>query len=226
MTRRRVILLVLTLLLAAGTVTYLCLPEEPRYQGRTLSSWLERGTRDSIYLVMLSGEEPSEDFEETRTAVRAIGTNALPFLIEWSLAHDSDAKENTVDWINEHLPNRYYVWSAAKRRYAAEIGFGMLAGEAKPAWPVFVQWTFAKDPVLRSTGCDGLVDTKADQAILLPVFLRMIKDSDQMVRYRAAIQFRGQYPQAAEAAGVYDLFPILRPGPAVPSITNQPPPNK
>ena len=223
MTRRSIILLVFALLLAVGIVIYLRTPAEPRYEGRTLSSWLERGTCDNLYLVMLAGEEHSQDFEETCTAVRAMGTNALPFLIKWSLERDSEAKENAVDWINQHLPNRYYVWSAGKRCYAAELGFAMLAEQAKPAWPVFIQWTFDKDPDLRSFGCHYLVTSKADQAILLPVFLRLIKDPDQNVRYGAAYLFQAQYPQAAEAAGVYNMFPSLRPEPAVPPITNQAP---
>ncbi len=57
---------------------------EPVYQGKKLSEWLEEGS---------SQEEFSYRFSaETRFAVRQIGTNALPFLLDTLRSQDSQVK--------------------------------------------------------------------------------------------------------------------------------------
>ena len=57
------------LILCAAVAVYLVIPREPRYQGRALSAWLAE----------LDLESPHPQAKASQ-AVRAIGTNALPWL--------------------------------------------------------------------------------------------------------------------------------------------------
>lgn len=59
----------LTLILGAAIAAYVVMPREPRYQGRALSAWLAELDLESSY--------PQAKAVE---AVRAIGTNGLPWL--------------------------------------------------------------------------------------------------------------------------------------------------
>jgi HEAT repeat protein len=61
--------LALALIFGAVVTGYFVMPREPRYQGRSLSAWLAELDLESSY----SQDKPAE-------AVRAIGTNALPWL--------------------------------------------------------------------------------------------------------------------------------------------------
>jgi hypothetical protein len=49
--------------------------KEPQYLGRSLSQWLE--------LRSTSNQRRGSDFEAANQAIRAIGTNAIPFLLTW-----------------------------------------------------------------------------------------------------------------------------------------------
>ncbi len=63
-------LAVLVLLVAVFAVCFFMRPHEPEYQGRTLSAWLDEYNRAGTW-----------DVESASAAIRAIGTNCLPFLL-------------------------------------------------------------------------------------------------------------------------------------------------
>src|SRR5260370_5750943 len=78
-----------TLLIAVlGGFAWLILspPSEPMYQGKTLSFWCDQYTANSL---------PESDIElqkQAETAIRAIGTNAVPTLLRMLKAKDSKFK--------------------------------------------------------------------------------------------------------------------------------------
>src|SRR5581483_7455941 len=126
MKRIRIIVMVVAVVVI-GVVAIVCFrAREPRYQGRTLSEWIWVGT-DHI--------ETSPEWSEANNAVKQIGTNAIPFLLEWVQAEDTPQKEKVVFWLNEHAPFHFHIESSADRRFAARMGFMMLGNESKPAWP-------------------------------------------------------------------------------------------
>jgi hypothetical protein len=76
MTKRRLILAVLGLGILAALLFAFTRPREPSYKGRSLSQWVEDyGTPPKMTL--------SRQQEVAAQAIRAIGTNALPFLLRW-----------------------------------------------------------------------------------------------------------------------------------------------
>jgi hypothetical protein len=220
--RNVIILLVSTLLLTVGVLVYLTLAKEPRYQGRTLSQWLEPATRDSRYLYILAGQPADPDFLTTRDAIQAMGTNAIPFFIKWSFAHDSKTRAAIISWLNLRLPQRFQLWSAEGRCVASDIGFGLLADKSRPAWPLFVQWTYDQDSGRRFLGMRSLLETKADKDIIVPVFRRLLDDPSLSLRQSAASGFSLYYRKEAADAGVYKKFPELHlqltPGSELPPV--------
>jgi HEAT repeat protein len=70
---KRILLLAACLLLAAALAGLLIPDSEPRYHGRSLSKWL----------ALYSPTRDPSDFDEAEKAIRAIGTNALPYLLKW-----------------------------------------------------------------------------------------------------------------------------------------------
>src|SRR5690349_3457600 len=78
--RRRPILIVLaaSLLVAIGVVAFWPGPKEPEYDGKTLSEWL-----DLCRNYRLGNESQSQSAQIAQEAVRKIGTNGLPLLVNW-----------------------------------------------------------------------------------------------------------------------------------------------
>src|SRR4030095_15746165 len=81
MTSRRVTIKLASVALAAGLILIVLLlpaPREPVHQGKPLTEWL--GGFDHNY--------ESTNYSASRAAIRAMGTNALPFLIRYLRAKD------------------------------------------------------------------------------------------------------------------------------------------
>jgi HEAT repeat protein len=135
-------------------------PQEPKYGGRTLSEWI----RDS-------GPRLSPEPETARAieAVRHIGTNALPWLIEWLNYKEPPAwklkllaaSAKLPPWLqNRVLPNFLLDRSYQVRRRLALDGFLILGPQASPAVPDLLK---IRDPwstgALESIGLASLEPT-------------------------------------------------------------------
>src|SRR6266536_4295309 len=137
MKRRRVMLIVAGVLVAV-VVAILVWPgeREPVYQGKRLSEWLE------LYLNTGKSREPS-------VAVRHIGTNAVPWLLEW-LEHN-DLPNWKLGFLGsaEKLPRavrdssvfRKAIRFVIKRpsNVAAINGFEILGTDARSAIPALTR---------------------------------------------------------------------------------------
>ncbi len=89
-------------------------PKEPTYQGRTLDEWI------SVFYSGYSGNSTHrtpEEKEASEAAIRAMGTNSIPFLVTWLQRDDSN-------------------W----RSSASEV-FGILGEIGRPAAPALAQLT-------------------------------------------------------------------------------------
>jgi hypothetical protein len=102
---------------------------EPVYQGKTLHYWL------SDYW---PGRNPTpEKLEQDRLAIRQIGTNAIPILLQWLSAKDGPLKKKMVTWISRHPWVPFRLESEVDKNMLAVSGFSILgksqAGRAVPA---------------------------------------------------------------------------------------------
>lgn len=190
---------------------------EPSYQGHSLYEWLctyeaiDRSypLRDRGFPFMMTALQ--EDLKSSTSAVRQIGSNAIPSLLAWIQYEDTWPRTNYLSRSNK-------VESALHRAQLAVVGFDLLGAEARAACPVLGR--LASDPdkagarerameALIKIGPEALPELvsiltntiaprreKAAEAIggfgtnalaALPVLLRCTVDKDEKVVISAAV---------------------------------------
>jgi hypothetical protein len=120
---------------------------QPIYKGRSLAQWLDVAARHRIngyFETFQKGRPPSKDatpeqIHEAEESVRAIGTNALPSLLEWISYKPTPFKRCYRGTLNllplpDHI--RRVLWAPDRnemRSWLAVQGFRMLNTNALPA---------------------------------------------------------------------------------------------
>jgi hypothetical protein len=155
--------------------------EEPRYHGCPLKQWLENG----VYAM-----SASESFDRltsrhlaSENATRAIGTNAIPWLLAWLL---SESGYDALD---------------------ARRGFRFLGRNAQPALPALVELAQSKAPAIRrrAYGCLNALELDWDTA--WPAIIPALHHTDPAVREDAAGFLMDRYPGQAQSVGLGDFVP-------------------
>jgi len=138
------------IILAAILVCTLCFRpvarKEPVYRGKTLTQWLKQ-LDDGQAFGISSGRLPSFTSPQIEAAesIRAIGTNALPLLLEDIHAHPSE-KDMWIQF-NRKLERRWNlgladVTAKDRVRWRAAQGLSALGPLAKPAVPELTHLLF------------------------------------------------------------------------------------
>jgi HEAT repeat protein len=125
--RKRGILLAVLLIAVAGIVYWrIAAPPEPAYAGESLSQWL----KEYDPRLFIANKDEVDD------AIRHIGTNAVPTLLEMLRSRDSAIKSSVQDW-----GERKDIWffnRAEDRNVEAARGFEILGDSAKDALPALI----------------------------------------------------------------------------------------
>ena len=127
--RRRTLLLAAVAVLAGLFFLWPRGPREPVYQGKTLTQWV----------MQADGQQRGLETQEARAALKAIGTNAVPFLLKdftrpvslWRMRLNERARQHP--WIKFRLRNDYELIRVAG------VGLQQLGPDAAPALPVVVR---------------------------------------------------------------------------------------
>jgi HEAT repeat protein len=192
---------------------------EPQYQGRLLSGWL------SLYHANLEATPPSNF--QVAEAVRHIGTNALPWLLQWIRSEQPDSARLGVQGIgflgteaNVAIPELTRLlgdWQSASAWSNAISALALLYRDGLPpllpaatnmAAPPGYRLTAVKSirrmgAHMNGMGCLANLGTNAPLAV--PVLIRCLQDEDWRVAAEAA-------------AGLGDY--TLEPGLAVPALVS------
>lgn len=207
--RFSIIALTFTLVLAAIIVLFRGI--EPEYEGWSLTKWLDR--TEAVYARCSDPEHPELDSEwrECQAAVTAMGKKALPFLIAWTTAEDSDTKIRAIRWLNRHPAFHVEIHPdpAMRKHLLAMHGFNLLGKDAAPVLPDLVRMTSDKNRDRRFWGYVVLASTRPDKQTLVPVVARLLNDSDSEIKRMAAETIFGFYPDEARKLGVCELFPEI-----------------
>ena len=116
---------------------------EPAYHGKTLSKWM-RQLDDGQAFGISTGEMPSPTPAQLKAAdaIRAMGANALPWLMEDIHAHpdENSSRIQLYRWLRSHLPSALGgqfvfldVTEEDRTRWRAAQGLAALGPLAKPA---------------------------------------------------------------------------------------------
>ena len=120
------------LVLAAFGILSRSREHEPVYQGKTLTYWLSD---------FWPGRNPTpEKLEQDKFAVRQIGTNAIPILLQWISVKDDPFKAKMVTWISSHPRVPFRIESGVDKNMLAVSGFQILGkSQAAAAVPALVE---------------------------------------------------------------------------------------
>lgn len=105
-------------------------PADPVWQGKKLSQWLTECKSD----------DPRDLTESAQKAIRAMGTNALPFLLDMVATTDSRAKTKLRAWAGKgSIIRKWTTPTHYISRISAAAGFEALGKEAAPAAPELIK---------------------------------------------------------------------------------------
>ena len=174
--RRTVIIGIAVLAIAAfGAWWWPKSQDQPVYRGKTLSAWLDERHEPCPGTVVLT--------EEAEEAVRAIGTDAIPPLMNWLRASDSSDNQiaNMVVWrfgVPLRVPGSYEMQTRAA------YGLAALGPVAKPAFPeiAMIALKDAHNEGQRLNALNALTNCDADTMRLLAAGL---KNPDRGIRLSA-----------------------------------------
>jgi len=206
MKKRRVILLCVAAI--CGAIGFLrgCLnPAEPVWQGKKLSQWLTE----------CDSGDPRDLSESARTAIRAMGANALPYLLRMISTTDSKSKMKLREWAGKgSIIWRWTTPSHYNSRISGAAGIEALGEDAPPATPELIKLLNGEEteyPAALGLGAIGrpavplLLQTLTNQSAwtrmaavqalnfmhgaeqAIPDLLRCLDDPDPGVREGAAI---------------------------------------
>ena len=199
--------ILLALFSAAGLCAFLLLaialyflfPREPAYQGQSLSAWIAPFcVRTSKGFDAPGGPAHFEDLQPVRHAVSAMGTNSLPFLIEWV-----NHRESSLHWKLRQLSGRQpfsqmMLPDPAIQQIRAVRALAILGSAAVPAIPALVA-QLTNPPVcehaayaLEATGPEGL-----------RALVNELTNYNSTVRLRVAIALMS-YPPPRKVRGADD----------------------
>jgi hypothetical protein len=139
MSKRRRIVLLIACPIAVAVLLWLLRPSrEPFYEGRSLSQWL------TMYRFAAVEKAPSKDREMAAEAVRSIGTNALPLLLEWIRYEPRPWRQTVQRMIDKIGANAFprfadRIPDPFERPLNAKEGFRILGIEARSALPVLLK---------------------------------------------------------------------------------------
>lgn len=131
--RRKLLMVIAAVVAVVGAIAFFRRDIEPRHQGRSLSQWL---------MIYYESDRPNADRAlrpVAASAIRAIGTNALPCLLSW-------IRFETPSWhrdlarvmpmrVGNSRPARATVYRSYHQAEAARLGFRLLGTNAIGAMP-------------------------------------------------------------------------------------------
>lgn len=171
---KKAVLVALTAVIA-GAGVYFLMPREPRYEGRSLSAWLAD----------LDLESPKSQ-EKPAQAVRAIGTNALPWLRKM-LVSKSPIWERTSVAVNANQSLiQFSVTPDNVVRNRALRGYSALGHQAKCDVPQLIELMESESsPQVRSYIALALGNIGPAAAEAIPVLERATLDKNEEVHKNA-----------------------------------------
>lgn len=160
---------------------------QPVYKGKSLTQWVER------HEIRAHGipQRPSLAVQKiAENAIRAIGTNAIPMLLEWAGDHDSAFKIKF---------RQFTQWTGSKRLAGLRLNvppyeyqlraidaFSVLRTDAKPAVPALIHLLQDRDMCVQITAMDcifAIGPSATTEAV--PALVNCVTDTNNMVRYFA-----------------------------------------
>ena len=197
MGRKRSIIVAASLaVVAAGAlVIRFLMPADPEYAGRPLSFWLQgydwspsptaisAGTKGTLVLPTQRGRDAAD------TAVKALGTNAIPRLLSMLQERDSPVITNLLQWIGSHSHGAFRY--TPRRERASEVfwALGALGGQGEMPVSDLIRiydncpW-YSRRVIVEMLG----YRVNAPKATnIVPLLVRVLTNNDEIIRCDAMV---------------------------------------
>jgi hypothetical protein len=185
--RKRVqIALAVLLVVIAGIIGWQVLRgREPVYEGKGLTVWLEEYlAADNPFPVT---EEKTATMGRAGIAIRHMGTNAVPFLMEMARAKDSVPKR-LIEIIARHQSLiRWQLRTDHEKRQMAVFGFYALGSIGNEAIPALVTLLHDQDSDVRLSAADCLGNIGPEAKIAVPLLLPFVNDTNRIVAWDTTV---------------------------------------
>jgi HEAT repeat protein len=196
--RVNIALAVLLVALVSGLVWHGLRQREPVYQGKGLRVWLSQyGTNH------WSGARSDELANQAETAIRQIGTNAIPFYLRTITTGESPFTLKVLALVPRGWLARLHLRSVGDFRRLGAYGLVALGAEAKPAVPALIALLNDINPDVRYTAVFTLRSLGPVAGDALPSLIKCLKDPEFTVQSDAILGF-GQIHQEPQR-----VIPIL-----------------
>lgn len=218
MKKRLFILIVLVL----GFVIVTTHLSEPRYQGKSLTEWIEKAQNAYNHYVLTQNNPDNErhpeqnpEWRECQTAVKAMGSSTIPLLLKWIQAEDSAPKIKLIRWLRrKNWDERLHIFRgsgdpAFQKHINAATGFSLLRSDARPAFSTLIEMTKSKNQERRLWGFIGFASARPEKETFIPVAASLLHDNYYDLRSSAAQCLYYEYPDEAKRLGVCEIDPGL-----------------
>ncbi len=201
MTRRTTVLI--AILGLSAVVLFLVVsrqPREPAYRGMPLSYWMAR--------LIDRPDTPARldrSYTDARTAIKAIGTNALPYLLEALRREDWPMRKYVVAWVSEHKWLKSKVKlppSADEIRGRALDAITWLGPAAKPALPDILPLVTNQNYQVKINALFAIRSIGPDAQLVRPVvpgMMQSLGDTNWTMRLAAVNALAALRPPPPEA---------------------------
>jgi HEAT repeat len=175
MSRRTVVVVGIAVLAIAGFGAWFWpkAQDEPVYRGKTLSAWLDERYEPYPGSAELTIPPSAVLTKEAEAAVRAIGTRAIPSLMNWLRASDSSGNQIASIVVGRlRVPLR--VSGSYELQTRAAYGLAALGPVAKPVFPEIAAIALkdAQNEGQRVNAINSLLNSDADTMRLLAAGLK------------------------------------------------------
>jgi hypothetical protein len=155
---------------------------EPKYEGKTLSHWLEAGLLDRS-----SANPPrilGPGWKRAEEAVRHLGTNAIPTLLRLLRAQDPPPPMlEMLDRLRKQSLVRVRYRYAMERNQKARFAFEILGTNAACAVPALIEiYDEGRSPFSQVSAAEVLGDIGPAAEAAIPALLRNLTNGDYYVR--------------------------------------------
>jgi hypothetical protein len=182
MLKRGSILVTSGCILTFGVLVWLILsgPQEPRYQGRSLSSWVEEVASSSTMLTInhqvfvITTLSAEKDGRATKALI-SMGKDASRFLIMMLKSKDGPVRKRFLEMIRKQRYFKPGLLTADERKMRAQVVLYKLETNAAVTWKqILVDPDFDQELHLAATSwCQTLPE---DAPLLIPLMLRLMAD--------------------------------------------------
>lgn len=179
-------------------------PREPSWEGRSLSEWLEYSEEPKTEGLVVT--TPAINIDASNRAIRSMGTNCLPFLLQRLRNLTPTPSERIVIMLEEQLEKHsvHIPWDLIgvrmSRRYGRVLSaFEALGHQAAPAVPELQRWLCSTNAGIADTAAHvlGYIHPEGTSALITASTNPAVPDKvSVLLRLRS---LASQHPEVVEA---------------------------